>query len=124
MNAPKVITIQALDGLQYDIVRFKVKPGEKIKITLGNVSDMSHNLLIVRPGTTLNVVEAALQLAEKGPKMDDPFDLSRTNQVSYIYGSCQTRYLSLCVHISRAWLYHVWRNVCNAGRKYAGYQKR
>jgi hypothetical protein len=51
-------------------VRFKVKPGEKVKITLNNVSDMSHNLLIVRPGTRLKVVNAALQLAEKGPEVN------------------------------------------------------
>lgn len=64
------IVIETVDGLQYDVVRFKVKPGEKVKITLKNVSDMNHNLLIVKPGTRLKVVNAALQLAEKGPQMD------------------------------------------------------
>lgn len=69
-NMPKIISIKAITGLQYDLVRFKVKPSEKVKITLNNVSDMSHNLLIVQPGTRLKVVNAALQLAEKGPQMD------------------------------------------------------
>jgi len=64
------IVIETVDGLQYDVVRFKVKPGEKVKITLKNVSDMNHNLLIVKPGARLKVINAALALAEKGPQMD------------------------------------------------------
>jgi azurin len=75
LNAQKINginskAIKTVNGLQYDLVRFKVKPGEKVKITLENVSDMAHNLLIVQPGTRLKVVNAALQLAEKGPRMD------------------------------------------------------
>jgi azurin len=57
-------------GLQFDIVRFRVNPGEKIKIVLTNTDDMSHNLLITKPGTRLKVVNEALQLGEKGPAMD------------------------------------------------------
>ncbi|MEO5995117.1 MAG: plastocyanin/azurin family copper-binding protein [Chitinophagaceae bacterium] len=75
-NAQKVVTnpinisINALVGLQYDLVRFKVKPGSNVVLSLGNVSDMSHNLLITKPGARLEVVNDALQLAEKGPQMD------------------------------------------------------
>ena len=69
-DIPNTISIKAITGLQYDLVRFKVKPGSKVRILLNNVSDMSHNLLIIRPGTRLEVVNAALQLAEKGPQMD------------------------------------------------------
>lgn len=69
-GGPKTIIIKAALNLQYDVVRFKVKPGEKVRITLDNVSDMSHNLLIVRPDTRLKVVNAAMELAEKGPQMD------------------------------------------------------
>ena len=69
-NGIRSMVIETVNGLQYDVVRFKVKPGEKVKITLKNVSDMSHNLLIVKPGTRLKVINAALQLAEKGPQMD------------------------------------------------------
>jgi azurin len=64
------VSIKAVDGLKYDVVRFKVKPGSKVELTLTNVSDMSHNLLITRPGTRLDVVNTALQLAERGPQMD------------------------------------------------------
>jgi len=64
------ISIKATNSLQYDVVRFKVKPGSKVKITLNNVSDMGHNFLITKPGQRLNVVNTAQQLAEKGPQMD------------------------------------------------------
>ncbi|MEO8762746.1 MAG: plastocyanin/azurin family copper-binding protein [Ginsengibacter sp.] len=64
------ISIKAIDGLKYDVVRFKVKPGAKVELTLTNASDMSHNLLITKPGVRLAVVNTALQLAEKGPQMD------------------------------------------------------
>ncbi|MEP7109714.1 MAG: plastocyanin/azurin family copper-binding protein [Ferruginibacter sp.] len=67
---PVSISMKALTGLQYDVVRFLVKPGSKVKITLANVSDMSHNFLITKPGTRMDVVNAALSLAEKGPQMD------------------------------------------------------
>jgi hypothetical protein len=32
-------------GLQYDQVRFSVKPGAKVKITLTNADEMSHNMV-------------------------------------------------------------------------------
>src|SRR4029079_9334451 len=64
------ISLKAIVGLQYDIARFKVKPGSRVKLTLTNVSDMSHNLLITKPGMRLDVVNAALKLVEKGPQMD------------------------------------------------------
>src|SRR5215510_15215547 len=64
------ISIKALNSLQYDVVRFTVKPGSKVKITLNNVSDMGHNFLITKPGQRLDVVNSAQQLAEKGPQMD------------------------------------------------------
>src|SRR3954469_15067797 len=64
------VSIKAVNGLQYDLVRFKVKPGSKVKITLTNASDMSHNLLVTKPGARENVINSAKQLAEKGPQMD------------------------------------------------------
>jgi azurin len=69
-STPISISMKAMVGLQYDVVRFKVKPGSKVKITLNNVSDMSHNLLITKPGARLDVVNSALKLAGKGPQMD------------------------------------------------------
>src|SRR5690554_1125548 len=64
------INIQVIPGLQYDLVRFQVKPGEKVKLVFSNDDDMGHNLLITAPGSREEVVNAALQLAEKGPQMD------------------------------------------------------
>ena len=69
-NVTVSVSLKAIVGLQYDVARFKVKPGSRVKLTLTNVSDMSHNLLITKPGMRLNVVNSALKLAEKGPQMD------------------------------------------------------
>ncbi len=66
----RTINIDVLVGLQFDVVRFKVKPGERIKLIFSNSDDMSHNLLITRPGARLDVVNEALSLGEKGPSMD------------------------------------------------------
>lgn len=66
----RTVHIQVIPGLQYDLVRFQVKPGEKVKLVFSNDDDMGHNLLITTPGSREEVVNAALQLAEKGPQMD------------------------------------------------------
>lgn len=66
----KSISIKAIAGLQYDLVRFTVQPGAEVKITFSNTDDMSHNLLITKPGTREQVVNAAMQLNEKGPEMN------------------------------------------------------
>jgi len=67
---PTTIALKVLPGLQFDVVRFTVKPGAAVKLTFTNTDDMSHNLLITKPGARLNVVNAALGLEEKGPAMN------------------------------------------------------
>src|SRR5690554_3035817 len=62
--------IEGVTGLQYDLARFVVKPGAKVKLVFSNKDDMGHNLLITKPDSRAEVVNAALQLAEKGPGMD------------------------------------------------------
>lgn len=69
-NEDTTISINAIGGLQYDIVRFKVKPGVKVKIIFTNKDDMSHNLLIVKPGSRTAVVKAALDLANEGQRLN------------------------------------------------------
>lgn len=69
-NSTTTISIKAIPGLQYDVVRFQVKPEETVKLTFTNTDEMGHNMLITQPGTRLDVVNAALALAEKGPEMD------------------------------------------------------
>lgn len=66
----RTIEIRAIAGLQYDVVRFKVSPGERLKLILKNEDDMAHNLVITKPGSRLKVVNAAMQLAEKGPQLN------------------------------------------------------
>ena len=63
----KTIEMGVESGLQFSIVRFSVKPGEQVKLILNNTDDMSHNLLIVKPGKREKVVEATNQLGESGP---------------------------------------------------------
>lgn len=66
----RTIKIGVLVGLQFDVVRFNVKPGEKLNLIFSNSDDMSHNLLITKPGARLDVVNEALSLGEKGPSMN------------------------------------------------------
>ncbi|GAA4440620.1 hypothetical protein GCM10023091_24510 [Ravibacter arvi] len=63
------IAITTLPGLQFDKVQVAVKPGARITLTFTNQDDMSHNLVITKPGKRTAVVEAAMALAEKGPEM-------------------------------------------------------
>jgi hypothetical protein len=64
------VPLQAIPGLQYDVVRFVVKPEEKVKLVLTNQDDMGHNLLITTPESRVDVVNASLKLAGKGPKIN------------------------------------------------------
>lgn len=52
------ITISTMSGLQFDKVRFAVRPGAIVALTFKNTDDMSHNLVITKPGERLNVVTA------------------------------------------------------------------
>lgn len=63
------ISINAIGGLQYDLVRFKVKPGAKVKLILTNKDDMSHNLVITAPEARLKVIDAALKLGNDALKL-------------------------------------------------------
>lgn len=67
--AVEKIDITTLPGLQFDKVQIAVRPGSAVQLTFTNSDDMSHNLLIVKPGKRASVVEAAMALAEKGPEM-------------------------------------------------------
>lgn len=69
-EAVKEIQIKAFGGLQFDVVRFSVKPGTKIRIVFTNDDDMDHNLVITKPRMREKIVGAALELGEKGPEMN------------------------------------------------------
>ncbi|WP_310681660.1 plastocyanin/azurin family copper-binding protein [Aliifodinibius sp. S!AR15-10] len=57
-------------GLKYDKVRFMVSPGSTVRITLENVDEMMHNMLIVKPETRVSVVKAAETMGERGVEHD------------------------------------------------------
>lgn len=61
------IKMGVLPGLQFSVVRFAVKPGDQVKLLLDNTDDMSHNLLIAKPGTREKVVALANKLGKAGP---------------------------------------------------------
>lgn len=56
------------DGLRFEPPRFEAKPGEELMLEIenGDTTDMSHNFLLLKPGTREAVVTEALALAEKG----------------------------------------------------------
>ncbi len=66
----KEIAIEAIPGLSYSRVRFKVEPESTVKLTLKNTDQMMHNLVITRPGARLKVVNAAMRLGSEGPQKD------------------------------------------------------
>lgn len=69
-SASLAVSLKALDGLKYSKVRFNVRPGSKVSLTLENVSDMPHNLVITKPGARQLVVDAGLKLEGQGPAMN------------------------------------------------------
>ncbi len=64
------VVMSAVDGLQYDLVRFKVRPGAKVKIILTNKSKEEHNLIVTASGARQSIVNAALRLGPKGKAMN------------------------------------------------------
>lgn len=62
------IAIKAIAGLKFDITRIRVKPGERIRLTLTNADEMDHNLVITKPRARQEVVEASHKLGVDGPK--------------------------------------------------------
>lgn len=66
-SSAREIVLKAVGGLQYDVVRFQVAPGEKIRLVLENTDDMDHNLVITKPGKRAEIVKAALEMGDRGP---------------------------------------------------------
>lgn len=66
-DTPVIISIRAIPGMQFDKVRFTVKPLTRIKLRFFNADDMDHNLLIVKPGARETVVKKALTMGAEGP---------------------------------------------------------
>jgi azurin len=58
------VTIRAVPGMRFDVVRFQVDPGTPIRLVFRNddeQADMDHNVVITRPGARDEVVQAGLR---------------------------------------------------------------
>ncbi len=53
-------------GLKFDVSKFQVKAGNKIRLVFNNNDDMLHNLVIVKPKTVDKVGEAAIGMGLDG----------------------------------------------------------
>ena len=67
-TTPVVEIYMKASGLQYELVRFSVRPGATVRLTLTNNDDMPHNMIFTQPGAREEVVNAALKLGEGGTK--------------------------------------------------------
>jgi len=66
----KTLVIGTIPGMKYDVTELEVKAGTKVKLTFNNLDDdMTHNLVIVEPGTADEVGLAAFSLGVKASQM-------------------------------------------------------
>jgi azurin/glucose/arabinose dehydrogenase len=76
-KSDQTLIVGTKPGLKYDVSKFQVKAGSKIRLVFNNNDDMLHNLVIVKPKTVDKVGEAAIGMgldgAEKAyvPAMDE-----------------------------------------------------
>lgn len=66
----KTLVIGTIPGMKYDVTELEVNAGTKVKLTFNNLDDdMTHNLVIVEPGTADEVGLAAFSLGVKASQM-------------------------------------------------------
>ncbi|OZI05463.1 auracyanin family protein [Siphonobacter sp. BAB-5385] len=65
----QVLTIGTKPGLKFDVTELQVKAGSKVKLVFNNNDDMTHNCVIVAPGSVDEVGQKAIGLGLKGPDM-------------------------------------------------------
>lgn len=65
-----ILKIGTKPGLKFDVNRFEVKAGAKVRLIFNNNDDMTHNVVIVEPGAADEVGNLALQLGLKGSEMN------------------------------------------------------
>ncbi|MDX1639276.1 MAG: plastocyanin/azurin family copper-binding protein [Balneolaceae bacterium] len=66
----KVITINAAEGMTFDVTNFEVEAGSRVRLVFNNPTDLLHNLLIVQPGELETVAQNAMNMGLDGPKLD------------------------------------------------------
>lgn len=66
----KTLMVGTIPGMKYDVTELEVKAGSKVKLVFNNLDDdMTHNLVIVEPGTADEVGLAAFSLGVKASQM-------------------------------------------------------
>jgi azurin len=73
----KTLRIKGVTGLQYDKVRFTVRPRQQVRVIFRNESNVNHNLVFTTPGDRVKIVKAALQMGSRGPAKDHVPDTDR-----------------------------------------------
>ena len=63
------ITIATRPGLKFDVEGFDVAAGSRVQLVFNNNDDMLHNLVITKPGTAMQIGQAAIQLGLQGHEM-------------------------------------------------------
>ncbi len=63
-ESKRPITIRAVEGLQFDPPRTKMDPGQTVRFRILNrdPSDLSHNLLLIKPGTLAEIQKASTNI--------------------------------------------------------------
>jgi azurin/glucose/arabinose dehydrogenase len=69
-KAEQTVSVQGVEGLKFSVQNFDVKPGAHVRLEFANVSDMLHNLVIVRAGSATRVADAALKLGLDATRLD------------------------------------------------------
>jgi uncharacterized cupredoxin-like copper-binding protein len=76
----QTVSVQGVEGLKFSLAAFDVKAGARVKLDFANVSDMLHNLVVVKPGTAIKVGEQAMRMGLDGAKLEY---VPRTDDVLY-----------------------------------------
>ena len=76
----QTVSVQGVEGLKFSLAAFDVKAGARVKLDFANVSDMLHNLVVVKPGTATRVGEQATRMGLDGAKLEY---VPRTDDVLY-----------------------------------------
>jgi azurin len=66
----RVLKLGTKPGLKFDITNLEVKAGSKVRLIFNNNDDMTHNVVVVTPGSADEVGNLALQLGLKGSQMN------------------------------------------------------
>jgi azurin len=66
----QVIVLGTKPGLKYDITSLQVKAGSKVKLVFNNNDDMTHNVVVVKPGAARQIGDEAFNMGLKGAELN------------------------------------------------------